>query len=609
MVKALVLLAAALALCAAARAQSPGAATEPEAAAEADVEAEPARAEPRAPLNVTWRGPEPLVAQFRKYLLPPKPEAGAPRGSVLRPWVRDVRRRVPEIAAAEGYFSATVDIAFDDARENATVTVTPGPRTVVDSVDITFKGDLAGEGPEREKRRAKLREGWTLAKGAPFRSADWDVAKTRFEEALVEVDYAAGTLADTRAEVDADTAKAHLVIEADSGPRFTFGDVEIAGIEHYPEAVVRRLVDLRRGERFSSARLLELQHLLQNGPWFASVTAEIEPDPAKPDLVPVKVTVTERPRREIGVSLGYGTDDGARGEAAYRDRDLFDRGLDLQSSLRVSQKRQIGYADVYLPPGLFKLRGADVPFTDSVGVLAEHNTIQNLAMSRFAAAGYRHFTLEKFELRIGLSYQLERDYPQGSDIAIKRALAPIVAITWRHVDNVFDPRRGGVLNMQFAAGAKSLASGDNFVKAYLQYQYWIPLGPMDQILLRTELGRTFAPSRDNIPEDFLFRAGGARSNRGYAYQSLGVQEGDAIVGGRFLSTGSIDYVHWLNDKWGAALFTDIGGAADVPGDLQGLKSYGIGARYRTPAGPLAVDLAYASRDHKFRLAFSVTVAF
>ncbi|MGZ5084770.1 MAG: hypothetical protein ACXWBZ_15490, partial [Usitatibacter sp.] len=66
--KALVLLAAALALCAAARAQSPGAATEPEAAAEADVEAEPARAEPRAPLNVTWRGPEPLVAQFRKYL-------------------------------------------------------------------------------------------------------------------------------------------------------------------------------------------------------------------------------------------------------------------------------------------------------------------------------------------------------------------------------------------------------------------------------------------------------------------------------------------------------------------------------------------------------------
>lgn len=604
MLRPLAILAASLAACAIAHAEPPP----PDAADEGEVEA-PASAPSSTPLKVTWRGPELLVSQYRKYLPPPKADPGVPRANVLRPWVRDVRRRAPEIAAAEGYFSATVEVAFDDARENATITVSPGPRTVVDSIEITFKGDLAGEGPARERRRAQLREGWALAKGAPFRSSDWDVAKTRFEEALVETDYAAGVLADTKAEVDADGAKAHLAIVADSGPAFTMGDVEIAGIENYPEAMVRRLVDLKRGERYSRARLLELQHLVQNGPWFASVTAEIDPDPAKPDLVPVKVTVTERPRQEIGVSLGYGTDDGARAEAAYRHRDLLDRGLDLQSSIRVSQKRQVGYADVYLPPGLFKVRDANVPFTDSVGILAEHNTIQNLATSRFAAAGYRHFVLEKFELRAGLSYQVERDYPQGSDVAIKRALAPIVAITWRRVDNVFDPRRGGVLNLQLAAGAKSLASGDNFLKAYLQYSYWIPLGPMDQLLLRTEVGRTFAPSRDNIPEDFLFRAGGARSNRGYAYQSLGVKEGDAIVGGRFLATGTAEYVHWLNGKWGAALFTDIGGAADAPGDLRGLTSYGVGARYKTPAGPLAVDLAYATRDHKFRLAFSVTVAF
>jgi translocation and assembly module TamA len=330
----------------------------------------------------------------------------------------------------------------------------------------------------------------------------------------------------------------------------------------------------------------------------------------KPNLVPVKLTVTERPAREIGVSLGYGTDDGARGEAAFRHRDLWHRGLDLQSSIRVSQKRQIGYADIYLPPGLAKMpRLGDVPFKDSVGVLAEHSTIQNLALSRFAVAGYRHFFLEKFETRFGLSYQVERSYPQGADIRIKRALAPIVAVTWRHVDNVFDPRRGGVLNMQLAAGAKSLASGDDFVKAYLQYQYWIPLGAMDQILLRTEVGRTFATSRERIPEDFLFRAGGARSNRGYAYQSLGPREGDAVVGGRYLATASVEYVHWLNERWGAAVFTDVGGAADSVGEWEALKSYGVGARFKTPAGPFALDLAYAGRDHKFRLAFSVTVAF
>ena len=565
----------------------------------------------RRPLTVTWEAPSELRALFRKYLPPPTPEAGERRAGSIRPWIRDIRRRVPQIAASEGYFSATVEIRFDGgARDHATVTVTPGPRTVVDTIDIAFKGDLAGEGARREERRRELTESWTLKRGQPLRSADWDVAKTRLEEAATEIDYAAAKLAATRAEVDAEAAKAHLSVVVDSGPPFTMGELEIAGIDRYPEAVVRRLVDFRRGERYSRALLLELQRLVQNGPWFSSVVVEVENDPMKPNLAPVKVTVAERPAREVGLSLGYGTDDGVRGEAAFRNRDLFHRGLDLQSSVRVSQQRQIGYSDVYLPPGLLKLgaRG-DVPFTDSVGVLAEHNTIQNLALSRVAAAGYRHFKLENSEVRVGLSYQVERSFPEGSDVSIKRALAPIVAVTWRRVDDVFDPKRGGVLNVQLAAGSKSLASGDDFFKAYAQYQYWIPLGPMDQVLLRTELGRTFAQSREHIPEDFLFRAGGARSNRGYAYQSLGVREGNAVVGGRFLATGTVEYVHWLNDRWGAALFTDVGGAADSPSEWEALKSYGVGARFRTPAGPLALDLAYAGRDHKFRLAFSVTIAF
>ncbi len=161
---------------------------------------------------------------------------------------------------------------------------------------------------------------------------------------------------------------------------------------------------------------------------------------------------------------------------------------------------------------------------------------------------------------------------------IKRALAPVIATTLRRVDNVYDPRRGGVLALQLAAGSKSLGSGDDFFRIYGQYQYWIPVGN-DQILLRTELGRNFTGSPERIPEDFLFRAGGSRSNRGYAYQSLGVQEGNAIVGGRYLATGTVEYVHWLNDRWGAAVFT------------------------------FALDVAYADRDRKFRLAFSVTVAF
>jgi translocation and assembly module TamA len=566
---------------------------------------------PLPPLTVTWQAPEPLRKLFVQHLPPPRVEGGERRAAALRPWIRDVRRRVPEIAASEGYFSTTLEIEFEgERREHVTITVTPGPRTTVDTVEITFQGDLAGEGAAREKRRQELRDGFAMKPGQPFRSPGWDVAKTRLVEALTEVDYAAGQLAASRGEVDAEAAKAHLKLVLDSGPPFTIGDVVIHGLQHYPEHVVRRVVDLKRGERYNYERLTELQHMVQNGPWFSSVVVEVERDPMKPQLVPVKVTVTERPRLEVGLALGYGTDDGVRGEAAFRHRNLFDRGLDLQSSLRVSQRRQIGYADVYLPPGFWSIpRFGNLPFKDSVGVLVERSDIENLRINRIAFAGYRHFMLEKVETRVGLSYQVERSGASGENERIKRALAPVVAFTWRHVDNMFDPRRGGVLNLQVAAGSKALASGDDFLKIYAQYQFWIPITDDDQILLRTELGRTFTAGRERIPEDFLFRAGGSRSNRGYAYQSLGLSDGNAIVGGRYLATGTIEYVHWLNERWGAALFTDVGTASDSVREWQPLRSYGVGARFRTPAGPFALDLAYADRDNKFRLAFSVTVAF
>jgi translocation and assembly module TamA len=579
--------------------------------------AAPAVAQQAAPLDVHWEAPEPLRAQLEKLLPTPKPEAGPRRAASLRPWVRDVRRRVPEIAAAEGFFSATVEVEWEGERESAKVIVVPGPRTVVSGIELEFAGDLAGEGEERERRRRELREGWALKEGAPFRSADWEEAKRGLREKLVENDYAAGDLADTRAEVDAPTATAKLYLKVDSGPRFTLGEAAVNGLVHYPRSIIDRVYDIRPGERYGQEKLLALQRALQNGPWFSSVVVEIDRDPDKADLTPVRISLIERPRMEVGLAAGFGTDGGPRGEVAFRYRNLFDRGFDLQSALRADRKRQIGYADVYLPQGVWgrwmpdwlRSRLDAVPAKDSVGVLAEHTSIQGLETRRFAVAGYRQFTIENFDTRVGLSYQVERSSPEGSTDRLKRALAPVVAFTWRHVDDMFDPKRGGVLNLQVAGGAKALASTQDFLKTYAQYQMWIPISPSDQLLLRGELGRTFAFTREGIPEDFLFRAGGSRSVRGYLYQSLGAREGNAVVGGRYMATASADFIHWLNKDWGAAVFLDVGDAADSSSDWNPNRSYGVGCRYKTPAGPLALDIAYAERDRKFRVAFSVTVAF
>jgi translocation and assembly module TamA len=213
------------------------------------------------------------------------------------------------------------------------------------------------------------------------------------------------------------------------------------------------------------------------------------------------------------------------------------------------------------------------------------------------------------DYRVGLSYTFERKSPDEAQDSIARALAPVAEATWRWVDDLIDPKKGGVLKVRLAAGGVAFLSTQDFVQAYGTYQHWIPLGANDQLLLRAEIGRTFAISREGIPEDFLFKAGGSRSNRGYAYESLGAKDGDAIVGGRFLLTGSAEYVHWFTKIIGSALFYDIGDAGDEKAALNGNPSYGVGLRLRTPAGPLALDVAYAENLRKARLSFSVSVAF
>lgn len=610
----------------AAPAPPPSAAPDTDHDDDAEVEAdtkqrEAARAERRKRLetlraaarNIRWEAPAELRELFEKHIPLPEQADGEVKSGALRTFLREVNRKVPEIAASEGYFSPQVATRIDGegSERRLVVAVTPGPRTTIDRVIVEFEGDLAGNGDGREEQRAAVEAAWALPAGRPFRQADWDDAKNRALEKLSERHYANASLADSAALVDAVEARATLKVILESGPRYTFGPTAITGLKRYPETLVLRYNRIEPGSPYELRKLLELQRSLQNTPWFASVAVDIDRDATTPRDVPVEITLIERAPVDVGLAIGYGTDTGARGEVSYRNRDLFGTALDMQSSLAVDRVRQIAFADFFLPAlTLGGPLGDRLDTRDSFGTLIEHKENQGLETERIAFAAYRQFKLRPVDdYRVGLSYQLERKHPDLAPDSIARALAPIGEATWRWVDEVIDPRKGGVLKVRLAAGGKSLLSTQDFVQAYAHYQHWFPLGNDDQVILRAEIGRTIAVSREGIPEDFLFRAGGARSNRGYAYESLGAREGDAVVGGRYLLTGSAEYVHWFTKTIGGAIFHDVGDAADQQTSLSGNPTYGVGVRYRSPAGPLALDLAYAQDPKKFRVVFSVSVAF
>ncbi|TXG88676.1 MAG: outer membrane protein assembly factor [Zoogloea sp.] len=515
--------------------------------------------------------------------------------------MRRARKEIREMLATEGYFSPTIERKdLEDGR--LLVVVTPGGRTHISSVDLRFTGDLTGGEGDRPARLAALRNAWGLQAGQPFRQADWDAAKQRLLDALSTREYAAASIVDSQAVINPDTASAELKVEVDSGPVFRFGPMEVSGLADYDASLVERYRPPERGEPYSQERLLRFQTALQNTSYFASVVVDIDRSTPTPEAVPVRVMVIEAKPRRIGFGSGISSNTGYRVETSYRDAHFMGQPWTLVSGVRVEQRRQLGYADVFLPPSLSG-------HLDSFGVLAEHTNISGLQTQRQSIGVVRTIPRGSMENRLALNFQHEILTPEGSLRSSRSALTANWSWTYRAVDNILDPRHGQVVNFQLGGASRAFLSDRNFVRLYGRYQHFFPVGERDVLILRAEGGMTLAASRDGVPQDFLFRTGGAQTVRGYAYQSLGVTEGSATVGGRYLAVTSAEYVHWYEGNWGVAAFVDAGNANDERELFKMNLGYGVGPRWRSPAGPIAVDLAYGQSDHRVRLQFAVAIAF
>ncbi|SBT08300.1 Surface antigen (D15) [Candidatus Accumulibacter aalborgensis] len=517
---------------------------------------------------------------------------------------RRMQREVPKLLATEGYFSPTVVLRQGD--ELLRLEVDPGPRSLIGVVDIEIAGDLD------TTRRKALLSNWKLKTGQPFRQAEWDAAKQSLLADLLAVDYAGARLLDTRADVDPEARRVDLHVAAETGPRYRFGELEISGLQRYSQELVRRFNhSVTPGDEYREDRLLALQAALQSTPYFVSVSVllargdEGSASTLSEDgwlTAPVRVQLRERAPHQVTLGAGYSTNTGARVEAAYRSSDLFGRAWELQTGVRIEQVRQTAYADVFFPPD-------DRQRRDGVGTAVEDSDIENLGIKRFAVGATRLQRFGSVEQRLNLNWQEERQSPQGAPSTTNRALTALVGWTWRHADDPLDLAEGIALQVQLGGASKQLLSDQNFVRTYFRYSQGFPLTASDALLFRGELGATFAPSSNGIPQDFLFRAGGTNSVRGYPYLSLGVKEGSAVVGGRYLMTMSAEYTHWISSTWGAAAFVDAGNAVDEPQAMNLAVGYGVGARWKSPAGPLGIDLAYGQRDGSLRFDFSLAIPF
>ncbi|HUV98982.1 MAG TPA: autotransporter assembly complex family protein [Gallionella sp.] len=550
---------------------------------------------------VNLTAPETVRAILAKYFIIPDTVLKNENERAI--FMRRAQREIPELLATEGYFSSKVLLRSVTPAGVLELEVIPGQRTVVTEVKIEFRGDLSLS--QNDARMKQLRAEWLLQPGMPFRSTDWDEAKANLLAQVASRDYAAARLVDSSAQVDPAKAGASLHVVVDSGPRFLFGDLQITGLERYEKSLVSRRVGFSPGQPYDRKRLLAFQNQLQNMPQFSSVTVSFDTNiagnNAGPLTVPVKVHIVEAQSRKLSLGIGYSTNNGVRNQVNYQSYNFLNQAWTLNGAWVFEQNSQTLTALVDTQPNPL---GYHLTWNAS----GEKTQIQGLDTRTYKIGATRSRTLFDIETGIGLNGQREQQIPLGGISESVQALVLDWHWNRRAVDNPLFPMSGSLTQLLVGGASKSALSDQDFVRSYFRQQVWLPLGERDVVTLRVEGGYTAATSRVGIPQDYLFRVGGTQTVRGFAYQSLGVIEGNAVVGGRVMATGSAEYTHWFG-KFGAALFMDVGGAADVLSQLRMSQGYGIGARWRSPVGPLALDFARGKGQPGIRIHFSVAVAF
>jgi translocation and assembly module TamA len=511
-------------------------------------------------------------------------------------------RQAKEAVATEGFFSATVAIDVDRATTPRTVTlrVTPGPQATVARVQLDVHGPATSD-PDGEAAIARMKREWPLPPGTQFKQSVWGDAKATAVATLAGSAFAAAQLAASEARVDPHAASVDLDVAIDSGPVFHVGDLDIQGLSRYPPDVVRNYRVKKPGDRYSVSELNQFVRRLNGTGYFASVHAAIDTDPKQAASAPVHVAVIEAPPKRIEVGLGYSTDTAYRASLSYRDVDVLSRAIQTSVDARVESKLQNLSLRFVEPPaanGWSRTTFARVERTDISGLT-----------TRTAATGLRMRSLdERDQWQYGAAFYLDREEPAGLPGLSSHALYVDVERAWRRVDDLGSPTQGYVVLAQAGVGVPG-ASTHGFERMILRSAFWQPLGRLWSLTGRAEAGAVVAPTREVVPSELLFRTGGDTSVRGYAFESLGLKRGDAVLPVRYYALASIEATRWINDTIGVATFVDAGNAFDQISDFSLAVGYGIGARVRTPIGPFRLDLAYGQRSHQVRLHFSVGLTF
>jgi translocation and assembly module TamA len=508
-----------------------------------------------------------------------------------------------------GYFDSSIDFELQEKKIGLKVvfSVQTGPRYVLGQVKLKVTADEQDAGLQLPQAKEL-----GLEPGSAFRAKQVPQAERKIREYLRNNGRPFPEASLQKALVDHQSQEVDVQYHIQPGPEAVFGQIEVQGLDRVRRSYVLQRIPWQQGDLFQAEKLQELRSNLVATGLFSMVQVQTGPELDQDNQAKIEIRLVERSPRTIKAGLSYETDMGPKLRLGWEHRNLWGKGRSLDSSLSVSPKEASLDAELSIPR--FRRKDQTLKLTSS---LAREDTDAYQSRSLGAAARVERQLSSHLSAGAGLAFRLlQVTQEEKEDFGL---LSLPSSLQWDSRDQVLDPRHGVRASLRLTPYTDTFGQDLQFLKTQLGFSHYHGLTQDKGLVLasRAKVGFISGASRQGIPADERFYAGGGGSVRGYGFQKLGPLEDGDPVGGRSLL------------ELGAELRWRVAGNSGVVGFLEGGQVYeqtypgseerirwgaGLGYRYYTGFGPLRLDLAFplnkrSGIDSDFQIYISIGQAF
>lgn len=512
-----------------------------------------------------------------------------------------------------------------------TVKIVEGPQWIVG------RHEIAGVSPERA---AEIERKLSSVEGQPFSeeslAADRDnVLNYYYNEGYQDASFewfVLPMLEEHRVEVK------YVVHE---GRQMFVRGLLVSGLQTSDPEMVFRRIQLQDGEPLSQAKLVESQRRLYDLGVFARVDMAIQnPEGAERGKY---VLYQFEEARKYSVNVGLGAEitrigggtpnfDAPAGEPGFSPRisfgvtrvNFYGTGHTVGLQTRASNIQQRALIS-YLAP---QFKGRENVTLNFIGLIDRSRDVRTFQAQR--VEGTLQLT-HKLNRQLTLQPRFTYRRNSISQLAIDPALIPIYARAVRvgvlaaslfqdRRDDPIDSHRGYYNSIDFGLASKVFGSQADYTRFLARNSTYHRLG-RDIVLARSFVigglvNNKSGEGPDQIPLAERYFAGGATTHRGFPENQAGPRDlstGFPLGGSALLVNNFELRTPLLGERLGAVLFHDAGhiyrSIRDISfrfhqRDLQDfdymVHAVGFGLRYKTPVGPVRLDLAYSINSPRFQ---------